>query len=159
MENITLKAKQITEQGLTYCVTELVLELAGNAQYTDDLIDYIDNDYIFEYWIVDYVLASKLRDKNEIVFDFLGMTIWARQSTGQVAYVDDVIQEIAKDILEDEELDYLDNQINKLDKTTTKYRLCALTMRRIKKIRDDREKFIAIRELKEALADNSIQII
>ena len=100
MENITLKAKQITDTGLTYCVTELVLELAGNAQFVNELIDYIDNDYIFEYWIVDYQLAAYLKSKKEIVFDFLGMTIWARQSTNQPAYIDDVIQEIAQDILD-----------------------------------------------------------
>lgn len=99
----TLKAKEITETGLTYCVTELVLELAGNAQFTNELIDYVDEDYIFEYWIVDYQLAAYLKSKKELVFDFLGMTIWARKSTGQPAYIDDVIQEIAKDILEDEE--------------------------------------------------------
>lgn len=101
-QTITLKAKQIIEQSLAYCVTELVLELAGNASYVNELIDYINNDYIYEYWIVDYQLAAKLKSKKEIVFDFLGMTIWARTSTGQVAYVDDVIQEIAKDIIEDE---------------------------------------------------------
>ena len=98
-KKIIRKAKKITEQGLIYCVTELILEL---AKFTDELTPYVSED-IFEYWIIEFELAALLKAEYEIVFNFLGMTIWARQRKNQAvyqaAYADTVIMKLAKNIV------------------------------------------------------------
>ena len=55
---------------------------------------------IFEHWIVTNWLADKLEAKGEtIVRDFYGLTIWARSTTGQVIYMDWVIQQVYQDLI------------------------------------------------------------
>ena len=59
-----------------------------------------------EHWVVSSWLAEKLEDKGEmIVYDFLGLTIWGRRTSGQAIYMDGVIGEISSDmgILEGQE--------------------------------------------------------
>ena len=51
-----------------------------------------------EHWIVSEWLARKLKEKGEIVGEFLGMTIWGRACTGQAILLDGVIEEIASDM-------------------------------------------------------------
>lgn len=51
---------------------------------------------VFEHWIVSDWLADQLAAKGEKVDkDFVGLTIWARTTTGQAAYADHVIEQIA----------------------------------------------------------------
>lgn len=54
---------------------------------------------IYEYWFVDDGFANLLREKGECVLDSW-IPIWGRCSTGQAIYLDGVIQEIAKELLE-----------------------------------------------------------
>ena len=57
---------------------------------------------VFEHWIVSRWLGEKLAAKGEKVdFDFAGLVIWARTTTGQAIYMDHVIQQIAKDLAND----------------------------------------------------------
>lgn len=56
---------------------------------------------IYEYWFVDDWFANKLQEKGEFVLETIWAPIWGRHTTGQAIYIDGVIQEIAKDILEE----------------------------------------------------------
>lgn len=66
---------------------------AIHACRCDDL-EPIDRE-VFEHWIVSDWLARKLEAKGEKVdFDFAGLTVWVRTTTGQAITQDAVIQEI-----------------------------------------------------------------
>lgn len=54
----------------------------------------------FEHWLVSNWLAEKLRDRGESVVDLdnIGLTVWARCTTGQAIYADYVLQAIAADL-------------------------------------------------------------
>lgn len=55
----------------------------------------------YEHWIVTGWMASKLAEKGEMVArDICGLTIWGRTTTGQAIYMDGVIQQIYKELLE-----------------------------------------------------------
>lgn len=50
---------------------------------------------VFEFWLISDWLARKLEAKGEIItFDFYGLTIWGRTTTGQSISLDNVISEI-----------------------------------------------------------------
>lgn len=51
-----------------------------------------------EFWIVDDYFGDKLKEKGQIVDDFLGFTIWGRQTSGQAILLDYVIGSIAEDM-------------------------------------------------------------
>jgi len=54
---------------------------------------------VYEHWIVSHWLGERLADKGEKVdFDFAGLVIWARTTTGQAICMDYVIQQIAKEL-------------------------------------------------------------
>lgn len=51
---------------------------------------------VYEHWAVSNWLGKKLQAKGEKVdFDFCGLVVWARTTTGQSMILDDVIQSIA----------------------------------------------------------------
>lgn len=71
----------------------------------EDIEDYCNKNAIdivyyepFEFWIVSDYLAKRLEDKQQIVGEFLGFTIWGRLTTGQAILLDGVISEIAEDM-------------------------------------------------------------
>ena len=49
---------------------------------------------IFEHWIVSGWLANSLRERGEVVVDFMNMDVWARTTTGQSIALDGVIRDI-----------------------------------------------------------------
>lgn len=54
---------------------------------------------VFEHWAVTEWLGRKLEAKGEKVdFDFAGMVVWARTTTGQAIAIDGVVEEIAKEL-------------------------------------------------------------
>lgn len=54
---------------------------------------------VFEHWIVSDYFARKLRDRGETVtFDFHGLTVWSRCTTGQAIEMDGVIKHIYEEI-------------------------------------------------------------
>lgn len=69
----------------------------------------IDPDYSepYEFWIVTDWFGEKLRKHGQIVEDFMGFTIWGRQTTGQAILLDYVISQIAEDM---EILEGMDNE-------------------------------------------------
>ena len=50
---------------------------------------------VYEHWIVSDWLARRLKERDHVVGEVCGLTIWGRQGTGQSIYLDRVIQEIA----------------------------------------------------------------
>jgi hypothetical protein len=62
-------------------------------------IDMDEYREVFEYWLVSKFLAGKLEEHGEpVLFDFLGLTIWGRCTTGQAICMDHVIGEIAEEM-------------------------------------------------------------
>ena len=54
---------------------------------------------VFEHWIISDWLAKRLEQLGEIVcYDFMGLTIWGRQCSGQSIMLDNVITEVWKDL-------------------------------------------------------------
>ena len=69
-------------------------EIANSFQ-----IEPYDNE-IFEHWIVSDFLAKRLEAYGELVnYDFYGLTIWGRSTTGQSISMDSVIQKIKIDLI------------------------------------------------------------
>ena len=55
---------------------------------------------VFEHWIITDSLARHLEEYGELVtYDFAGLTIWSRTTTGQAIYADYVIEQIAKNMM------------------------------------------------------------
>ena len=74
-----------------------------NCYICEDCGASFDEPYIpeiYEYWFVDDGFANLLRKKDEFVLDTCWVPIWGRRATGQAIYIDGVIQEIAKELLE-----------------------------------------------------------
>jgi len=64
----------------------------------------LDPDYnqIYEHWIIpEGWTARELKDEGQVVFDFGGMTIWGRMTTGQCISLDGVTARIVKSLPED----------------------------------------------------------
>lgn len=54
---------------------------------------------VYEHWIVSDYLARQLQKRGETVVEFLGLTVWGRCTTGMAVYMDNVMQEIAREAL------------------------------------------------------------
>ena len=55
---------------------------------------------IYEHWAISEWLGKKLEARGERVdFDFCGLVVWGRTTTGQAISMDHVIQEIAREVL------------------------------------------------------------
>ena len=55
---------------------------------------------VYEHWAVSQWLGEKLAAHGERVdFDFAGLVVWARTTTGQMFEMDDVIQRIAEELM------------------------------------------------------------
>ena len=77
---------------------------------SDDEYREIGNEYdlgtgyneIYEYWTIpEGFTARELREHGQVVFDFGGLTIWGRMTTGQSISMDGVIRRIVKELDED----------------------------------------------------------
>lgn len=53
---------------------------------------------IYEYWLISEYLAEKLREHGEAVFEYYGLTVWGRTTTGQAILLDGVIRKIAREM-------------------------------------------------------------
>ena len=111
METLNQKAEQLTRKNVIYCVSHLVdsigqdMDFEGVMEFAkfDEEID--DVEMPLEYWIVSDWLADKLIKKGESVQkDFYGLTVWGRFTSGQSISIDYVIQQIAKELWDIEEV-------------------------------------------------------
>jgi hypothetical protein len=90
-----------TNKEIIYLVSPLI---DGLFPHDLDIYEYLENfeedkdgNYpeVFEWYIVSDYLAEKLAEKKEVIaMDFLGLTIWGRQCTGQAILLDKVIEDI-----------------------------------------------------------------
>lgn len=91
---------------IIYLVSPLI---SGLFPHDLDIYEYLENfdededgnfPEVFEWYIVSDYLAEKLAEKKEVIaMDFLGLTIWGRQCTGQAISLDNVIEDIYLDML------------------------------------------------------------
>ncbi len=96
--------KQLVDNHVYCNVSMLIAELANNDKYMDDLQDLLsmpdpdnEGEYIeaLEFWIVSDWFANQLEKHSELVhYDFYGLTIWGRTTSGQAIHMDYVIEEI-----------------------------------------------------------------
>lgn len=57
---------------------------------------------VYEHWVVDrYFAMRELAPRGHVVFEFGGMTIWGRPTTGQAIALDGVIRDIVRGLDED----------------------------------------------------------
>lgn len=52
----------------------------------------------YEFWIVSEYFGNKLKAHGAIVEDFMGFTIWGRETSGQAILLDGIISRIAEDM-------------------------------------------------------------
>lgn len=69
-------------------------------EFDVDLDDY--RSEVYEHWIVSTWVASKLKDAGYVVGDLCGLTIWARECTGQAIYLDSFWEKLAEECYADE---------------------------------------------------------
>lgn len=55
---------------------------------------------ILEYWGVSDWLASKLKEKGELIIEEFNVSIWGRRTSGQHISMDFIMQEIARELME-----------------------------------------------------------
>jgi hypothetical protein len=84
-------------------VSYLVTELMSQEKYFEDLSELFgqeDDDgnmpEVYEYYIVTPWFAEKLKAHGELVTEFFNLDIWGRQTSGQLVYMDAVIDDIAR---------------------------------------------------------------
>lgn len=53
---------------------------------------------VCEHWLVSDWLGERLEEKGETVRELMGLTVWARGTTGQAIYIDGVIEDIVNDL-------------------------------------------------------------
>lgn len=84
-------------------IREKVKALITNDSECRDVADYFNIDpetlEVCEHWVVDrYFAKRELEPRGHVVFDFGGMTIWGRQTTGQSISLDGVIRNIVREL-------------------------------------------------------------
>jgi len=63
-----------------------------------ELVEHQADRDIFEYWQVSEYLASKLKERDEVVIEKYGFPVWGRTTTGQAIKLDGVIEEITEEV-------------------------------------------------------------
>lgn len=56
-----------------------------------------DEPEFYEFWSITEWLYEKLKEKGEVVFEYLDFYVWARQATGSSLALSPALQEIAKE--------------------------------------------------------------
>lgn len=78
-----------------------VIERLGNPE---DFCNEFDVDYydypreVYEYWLVSDWMGRYLTERGHPVVDWMGLTIWGRQTTGQAILLDGVIRNICGEL-------------------------------------------------------------
>ena len=99
------KKEKLVNREVLCNVSYLVAELMGQEKYLDELSELIgQEDYegnmqeVYEYYAVTPWLAEKLKAQGELVTEFFNLVIWGRQTTGQLIYMDAVIDDITREL-------------------------------------------------------------
>jgi hypothetical protein len=82
--------------------TKVKTLITNGAEYTEIGQHFnLDPDYneIYEHWTIpEGWTARELKDEGQVVFDFGGMTIWGRMTTGQCISLDGVVRRIVSNL-------------------------------------------------------------
>lgn len=87
-------------------IRELVSDLITTDEEYREVFDEFGLDpdtwEIYEHWVVDrYFACNELEPRGHVVFEFCGMTIWGRPTTGQAILLDGVIRDIVRELDDD----------------------------------------------------------
>jgi hypothetical protein len=85
--------------------TKVKTLITNDAEYTEIGQHFnLDPDYneIYEHWVIpEGWTARELEDEGQVIFDFGGMTIWGRMTTGQSILLDGVTRRIVRNLDDD----------------------------------------------------------
>lgn len=73
-------------------------EYAEIGQHFNLECDYTE---VYEHWLCDNYTASVLKSHGETVFEFAGLTVWARTTSGQSISIDHVIRSVIRGLDDD----------------------------------------------------------
>lgn len=89
------------EDGILKALRAYVIERLDNPE---DFCNEFDVDYydypreVYEYWLVSDWMGRYLTERGHLVVDWMGLTIWGRQTTGQAILLDGVIRDICGEL-------------------------------------------------------------
>ena len=89
------------ERNIGQCVSSLMYNVGRNLEECSRIFDF-DYDEVYEHWIVTSSWAAEdLRAYGQIVFEFGGMTIFGRCTTGQSLLLDGFVRRLMRDLPDD----------------------------------------------------------
>lgn len=99
------KKERLVNREVLCNVSHLVTELMSQEQYFEELSELFGQEddegnmqEVYEYWLVTPWFAEKLKAQGELVADFFDVVIWGRQTSGQLIYMDAVIDDITREL-------------------------------------------------------------
>jgi len=100
------EAIEAARESVIDTIREEVKALITNDSEYREVAEYFGLDpytwEIYEHWVVDrYFAKRELETRGHVVFDFGGMTIWGRPTTGQSISLDGVIRDIVRELDDD----------------------------------------------------------
>lgn len=127
-DQVVEMSRKITDKNVILHATSLVNELGNlfyyvtNMKHEVDKVGYtvfnrhvdhrlnefcteyvgVDDSEVYEWWIVNSWMAEKLENKGEIILDTYVGKIWGRTNTGQAIFIDDIMLEIANELIQRE---------------------------------------------------------
>jgi hypothetical protein len=90
------------EDGILKALRAYIIERLDNNP--EDFCNEFDVDYydypreVYEYWLVSDWMGRYLKDRGYLVVDWMGLTVWGRQTTGQAILLDGVIRNICGEL-------------------------------------------------------------
>ena len=94
-----------TPEQLAQIRTKVKTLITNDAEYTEIGQHFnLDPDCyeVYEHWTIpEGCTARELKDEGQVVFEFGGMTIWGRMTTGQCISIDGVVRRIVSNLDED----------------------------------------------------------
>jgi len=97
--------QEALEASIDQIRTKVKALITNDSEYTEIGRHFnLDPDYneIYEYWTIpEGWTARDLIDEGQVVFEFAGLRIWGRQTTGQSISIDGVIRRIVKALDDD----------------------------------------------------------
>lgn len=87
------------EEDLRYAIVALITNADEYREIGQEFNLEPCYDEIYEHWTINEgFIANTLKEHGQVVFDFGGMTIWGRGTTGQSISIDGVIRRIVKEL-------------------------------------------------------------
>lgn len=97
----TMKAADQEDEILEKLRSYILEHLDENPEDFCNEFDVDFYDYpreVYEYWLVSDWMGRYLKDRGYLVVDWMGLTVWGRQTTGQAILLDGVIRDICGEL-------------------------------------------------------------